>query len=179
MGKSILVERAEELRVIAEMTQYLRDTLEQPHPVFGNLPICPFAKQARLNDQIRFFVYAFTAADLEMTSPLSSAIAQFVQSKKHQVLFMIHPDPQAMKLDRLLAFVERLDQQIQALHLTALGGHPDDSFNIQGVKTRQEPYPNVTIQSIEKLKQASDLLANTRYYENWTPDSLKMVGHPR
>jgi len=114
-----------------------------------------------------------------MASPLTIAIAQFVQSKKHQVLFMIHSHPQAMELNQLLAFVERLDQQIQALHLTALGGHPDDPFNIQGVKTRQEPYANVTIQSIEKLKQASDLLANTRYYENWTPDSLERVGHPR
>ncbi len=179
MGKSILVEKSEELKVIAEMTRYLCDTLEQPHPMFGNLPICPFAKQARINDQIRFFVYAFTPADLNIASPLSSAIAQFVQSKKYQVLFMIHPDPQAMELNQLLAFVEQLDQQLRALHLTALGGHPDDSFNIKGVKTRQEPYPNVTIQSIEKLKQASNLLTNTRYYENWTPDSLKMIGHPR
>jgi len=161
------------------MTQYLSETLEQPHPAFGNLPICPFAKQARLKGQIRFFVYAFSSNDLDASSPLLNEVEQFLHLQQHQVLFIIHPDRQGIKFDQLLNFVTQLNQQLQSFRLTAFGGHPDDLFNIQGINTRQEPYPNLTIQSVEKLKQASDSLKNTRYYDNWTPDMLESVGYPR
>ncbi len=171
----------ETAKVIAAMTQYLQDVLEQPHPVFGDLPLCPFAKQARLQSKIDFQVQRFQLDDLaSLSSPLMSIIQQFAQTHQHDVLLVIHPDPQTMiSLDRFQHGVDCLNTHLQPLNLTVFGGHPADPFHIQGVRTRQDPYLNLAIQSIEKLRLASARLATTRYYENWTPAALKAVGHPR
>jgi len=170
--------------VIAAMTQYLQDVLEQPHPVFGGMPICPFAKHARLENKIDFQVYRFQSKDLEPASPLIQKIQHFAQQQcaqtpAHDVLFVIHPDQQAMSCLALKEFVEHLNRPLQTLQLTAFGGHPEDDFNIQGVLTRREPYINLTIQAIAKLKRASASLATTHYYDHWTPEALQAVGYPR
>ncbi len=169
----------ETARVIAAMTQYLQDVLEQPHPVFGGLPLCPFAKQARLQSKIDFQVQRFELDDLASSSSLMLTIQQFAQTQQHDVLLVIHPDPPMITLDRFQHEIDCLNTHLQTLHLTAFGGHPADPFHIQGVRTRQDPYVNLAIQSIEKLRLASARLATTRYYENWTPEALKAVGHPR
>jgi hypothetical protein len=163
--------------VIEEMTQYLRTVLEKPHPVFGGLPICPFAQQARIHNKIKFFVHRFESKDLLDSSDLLTAIRQF-DPTQHDVLFVIHPDKKAMSSSDLDQFVATLNQQLSSLHLTAFGGHPDDRFEIQGVQTRHDPYLNITVQSNVKLKRASELLTKTKYYENWTQDNLKAIGYP-
>ena len=169
----------EEATVIAEMVQHLHDVLEQPHPVFGGLPICPFVKQARIKNKIDFRVQAFEMGDLDPASPLMLYIHHFAQVRSHDVLFLIHPIKQALSLSQLEQFVECLNKPLQLLQLTAFGGHPEDNFNVQDVLTRQEPYINITVQSIEKLKSASELLAATSYYDHWSSAALKAVGYPR
>ncbi len=169
----------EKARVIAEMVQHLHDVLEQPHPAFGGLPICPFVKQARIKNKIDFRVQEFEMKDLDPSSPLMIHIHHFAQMRIHDVLFIIHPIKQALKPSQLEQFVDCLNQPLQPLQLTAFGGHPEDNFKIQDVLTRQEPYINITVQSIEKLKSASDLLATTHYYDHWPSSALKAVGYPR
>lgn len=165
-------------QVVEQMTEYLRTVLEQPHPVFGGLPICPFAQQARINGKIKFFVHPFGSNNALESACFLSSIQQF-DPTQHDVLFAIHPDQQAMTAADLETFVVHLNKTIFPLQLVAFGGHPDDPFQIGGVQTRHEPYLNITIQAIAKLKQASDLLRKTKYYNNWTPDQIRIVGHPR
>jgi hypothetical protein len=169
----------ETARVIAAMMQYLQNVLEQPHPVFGGLPICPFAKQARLQSKIDFQVQRFRLDDLASDSLLMVMIARFAQTRQHDVLLVIHPDPPAINLVQFRQQIDRLNARLQPLCLTAFGGHPDDDFQIQGVRTRQDPFLNLTIQSIEKLSHASARLATTHYYDNWTAAALESVGYPR
>ncbi|MGV0024849.1 DUF1415 family protein [Phormidesmis priestleyi] len=169
----------ETARVIAAMIQHLQDVLEQPHPVFRGLPICPFAKQARLQGKIDFQVQRFRLDDLTSSSPLMVMIHRFAKTKQHDVLLIIHPDPQVTSFAQFQQEVDRLNTHLEPLHLTAFGGHPDDTFQIQGVRTRQDPFLNLTIQSIEKLTHASARLSTTHYYDNWTAEALKSVGYPR
>jgi hypothetical protein len=169
----------ETARVIAAMSQYLQDVLEQPHPVFGGLPICPFAKQARLQNKIDFQVQRFRLDDLDSSSPLMVMIHRFAETRQHDVLLFIHPDPPVMSLVQFQQQIDRLNMQLRPMHLTAFGGHPDDAFQIQGVRTRQDPFLNLTIQSIEKLSHASARLATTHYYDNWKAAALEAVGYPR
>ena len=48
--------------IVRELTQYIIDFVEQPQPKLGNLPVCPFARKARLENRIRFEVRALTRA---------------------------------------------------------------------------------------------------------------------
>jgi hypothetical protein len=45
------------------MLRWSEHFIEQPDPVFGGLPVCPFAKAARLKRSIRFEVRGFAASD--------------------------------------------------------------------------------------------------------------------
>lgn len=166
--------------VIKQMIRYMEDVLEKPHPIFGGLPICPFARRARLERKILYQVYSFELANiLNTNSELMQRIIQFSQLKQYEALLVIHPDKQALTLDELQHFVDVLNEAIASTNLVAFGGHPQEPFNVQGVYTRREPYINFTVQTYEKVKVASDALLKTRYYHNWSQENLQQVGIPR
>ena len=45
--------------VIAAVVKWSESFIEQPHEIFGGLPVCPFARAARLKETIRFEVRSF------------------------------------------------------------------------------------------------------------------------
>jgi hypothetical protein len=166
--------------VISCMVEYMQTHLEKPHPVFGGMPICPFARKARLENKISFQVYPFSSIeDLNQESPLLKALKEFGQSDQYEALLVIHPDKQAMTLVELRQFVDHLNDAIALTGLLAFGGHPQETFNIQSVYTRREPYINFTVQTYATVKAASDLLLKTHYYEHWSAETMKQVGFPR
>ena len=164
-----------ETSMIATMVQYLETVLEQPHPVFGGLPICPFSKKARLQSKIFYKVIALAMDQLQPDSELRQTITSFQERQQHDVLLFISPDEQALNVEQVQAFVEQLNDLLAPLGLISFGGHPKDTFNVQGVYTRREPFVNLTIQSMTVLQAASDQLARTAYYQNWSAENLRQV----
>ena len=165
-----------ETSIVETMIQYLDTVLEQPHPVFGGLPICPFSKKARLQNKIFYKVLALAMDQLQPDSELRQTITSFHASKQHDVLLFISPDEQAFTVEQVQAFVEQLNALLAPLGLVSFGGHPQDPFNIQGVLTRREPFINLTIQSLTVLQAASEQLTRTSYYQNWSAENLRQVG---
>ncbi|HAA30709.1 MAG TPA: hypothetical protein DCE56_27245 [Cyanobacteria bacterium UBA8553] len=162
------------------MVEYMDEFLEKPHPMFGGLPVCPFARKARLEARILYKVYRFWShRDLYPDSPVLRIINEFCQEERYEVLLVIHPEKQAMTPLAMQQFIECLNDKISAAGLVAFGGHPDDAFNIQGVCTRKEAFLNFTVQSKQLVKVASDSLLKTDYYKNWTLENLNYVGIPR
>lgn len=166
--------------VVHLMVEYMKEFLEKPHPVFGHMPACPFARKARLEERILYKVIRFGAdTNFNSNSPVMRAIREFSQEKRYEVLLIIHPEKQTITQFQMQQFIDRLNKTISDAGLVAFGSHPDDNFNIQGVYTRQEPFLNFTVQTKQLIKQASDSLMKTDYYKNWTPDNLRYVGIPR
>lgn len=164
--------------VLDRMLDYIQQTIEAPHLVFGGMPICPFARKARLANKFLYKVYEFSAADLSGHSELMRLIEEFGQQAHYELLLVIHPEPEAFSLEEMHAFTDSLNQQIVSSDLIAFDGHPQDDFNIQGVFTREAPYIHFTIQLRQQVKQASDLLRQTAYYQNWTHQHFKYTGMP-
>ncbi|MBD1845141.1 hypothetical protein H6F89_17380 [Cyanobacteria bacterium FACHB-63] len=165
-----------ESAIIAQMLDYISTTLEQSHPVFGNLPICPFARQARLSQQIQFIVSAFDRVSVtKANSEMMTAIDQFYQTPNLAVLMLIHPCPTAFSLSDFNQLLSELNDQLAFVGLVAFGGHPDDSFNVAGVFTRQDPFINLVVQSRTKLQAASAQLQKTQYYDRWSPENLEAL----
>ncbi|AFZ25728.1 hypothetical protein Cylst_3592 [Cylindrospermum stagnale PCC 7417] len=166
--------------IINSMVEHMRNFIEKPHPVFSDMPVCPFTQKARQQETIIYQVYSFSSIhDLNCDSHLIQLINNFNSSVNHEALLFIHPDKQAMTPDEIEKFVERLNEIISHTGLIAFAGHPHHDFNIQGVFTRQAPYLHFIVQSYQIIKTSSDLLLKTRYYENWTEENLKSVGFPR
>jgi hypothetical protein len=169
--------------VIAEMFRWSEEFIEQPHRVFGGLPICPFAKAARLRQSIRFEVLCFAAADpFEPDGRVMTLIGEFLGDAQLETLFVIHPEPARIGARALEAWVARLNVRLAACAVTSglqvFEAHPESDFCIGGVHTRRSPYPSFQVLRRSLLKDASDSLLGSSYYDNFTPEMLRAVGMP-
>jgi hypothetical protein len=71
--------------------------------------------------------------------------------------------------------VDTLNETLPAKNLMALGAHPVDPFNIDGLYTRREPYPNIQLLRLDVGVRAAENLKNTGYYDRWTEDNMRDV----
>lgn len=165
--------------IVDRMIDYLKLVLETSNPVFSGMPICPFSRQARLANKIFYYVYPFSSIDLKVDSVLIHEIKRFASQSNYDLMLVIHPDLHTLTLQETHNFVQALNQQLATFNILAFDGHPEDDFNIQGVFTRKAPYIHLTIQMMQKVKEASDQLLKTAYYDNWQPEHLQYVGMPR
>lgn len=173
--------------VVTEVLAWSANALERAHPIFGGLPVCPFARAARLKGTIRFEVRAFSVNDpLDLGGELLELIADFAREETagaYETLFVIHPERHAMSVDALEAFVARLDGRLRALprfaELRVFEAHPDSAFQVGNVYTRRGPYPSFQVLSHARLKATSDALWGAGYYDHFSPAMLRAVGMPR
>jgi hypothetical protein len=173
--------------IVAEVLAWSAGELEAPHPVFGGLPVCPFARAARVRQAIRFEVRAFSADEpVEPGSALLNLVGDFAEEEaagRRETLFVIHPQRDAMPAPALERFVARLDRRLRAVPrlagLRVFEAHPESNFQIGGVYTRRGPYPSFQVLSHARLKATSDTLRSAGYYDHFTPQMLRAVGMPR
>lgn len=169
--------------ITAEMLRWSEHFIEEPHPVFGGLPICPFAKAARLKRSIRFEVLSFASDPLEPDGRVMHLIGEFLGDEDLETLFIIHPETGRIDARALEAWIERLNARLAVSVVTrdlqAFEAHPDSEFSIGGVYTRRSPYPSFQILRRSLLKDASGSLLGSSYYDHFTPEMLAAVGMPR
>jgi len=170
--------------LIDAMLRWSEEFVEQSQPVFGNLPVCPFAKAARLRRTIRFEVMPFDGMDpLEDAGAVLTLVREFSRQPEFETLFVIHPERDRLSARALETFVSRLNARMLAdastCHFQVFEAHPDSQFCVGGVYTRRGPYPSFQVLSRALLKTSSDSLLGSQYYDQFTPEMLKMVGMPR
>ena len=179
-----LVDPAQVTRIIAAVIEWSQTVIEQPNPVFGGLPICPFARAARVRGAIGFHVMPFALDDpLATDGALMTLIDRFTADATAETLFVVHPDPHAFDAQPLEAFVARLGRRLRETpllsDLVVFEAHPRSQFCIGGVYTRRSPYPSFQVLSYTRLKETSDTLLGSAYYDRFTPEMLRAVGMPR
>jgi hypothetical protein len=160
---------ADRAEIVREFTQHILDFVERPHPKLGNLPVCPFARKARLENRIQFEVLELTREGVLGLVPSFEAKPEF------DTLICIDPRKDGLSAVEVRRLVEVLRPPLLAMNLEALGGHPEDLFNIDGLYTRREPYPNVQLQRSDIAERAYQSIKNSGYYERWTEDNLRDV----
>jgi hypothetical protein len=61
------------------------------------------------------------------------------------------------------------------MNLMAIGLHPDDPFNIDGLHTRREPYPNIQVLRLDVGEWAHESIKHSGYYDRWTESNLRDI----
>jgi hypothetical protein len=166
---------AEDAQVINDFLAHVANFIEKPHPAFGGLPVCPFARTIRLENKIEFLVVPALGANEDA---VLRAAEHYAQQDVKEVLLVLYKDAN-IGCDELYHYVALLNNKLLPLGLEAFGGHPQDGFAIQGVYTRRGPWPNFQILKRSLAKKGSQSLWHTGYYKNWTPEQLKHNGLPR
>jgi hypothetical protein len=153
------------------ITQVTRDILawsetfvEVPHPVLGNWAPCPFARQARLAGTVGIFIGRDPYFDLESRAAQSMQqyeVAIYAYDPSEWTRDIFSPRLQAANKDFLLA-----------ADLIVLEDHPADVEDVNGVIMNQGTYALAMVQSLSKLNERAQQLANKRFYHNWPEEYL-------
>lgn len=144
------------------MLQYMEEFIERPHPAFGGLPICPFAKGARQSGRILFVV---TELGPGFTGHVEEAEALLDQNFYELVIF-VDPRKDAPRRELCILFAQmRLD--LKGMGVSVFDGHPEDDTRIAGVRTRRDPYPNIQLVRDRDLRLAEAALRKSPYYDKW------------
>lgn len=152
--------------VVGEISAYILDFIAVPNPVFGGLPVCPFAAKALRDKRIDFQVAPFSGADIAADSDTMNKLRRFQDSDDFDILMFVHPERDGMSIEKLAAIIVIAQNRI-GNEVKLFGGHPADDFNIGGVYTRRDPFPNFQAVKTSLLAQAEQKIAGTNYYKNF------------
>jgi hypothetical protein len=168
-GEEIMPVAPDHAEIVRELTQYIIDFVERPHPKLGNLPVCPFARKARLEKRIRFEVMELTREGVLALAP------SFTAKPDLHLMICIHPRKDGLSSARVHRLAKVLNQALPAMNLMAIGLHPDDPFNIDGLHTRREPYPNIQVLRLDVGEWAHESIKHSGYYDRWTESNLRDI----
>ena len=151
------------------ITNWLKTFVEVPHPVFGNMPPCPFAQKARLEGKILF-------REIQEEEPDSNCWTWIDRHdfEKHEVLCMILPGKR-WKPDYTKKIAVQLNSVYMNKDIVVLEDHPNIKETVKGVSLNNGRYILLLAQRLSKLNKFSKSLKNTGYYDNWTKKHLKDV----
>ena len=159
--------KKEHIEVIREFTDYIVNFVEQPRPEMGNMPVCPFARKARLDSRMRIEV-------MELTSgAITPHLASFARESSLDLIICVHPEKNGLSCGEVYRLAGELNELLPALNILALAGHPDDPFNIDGLYTRREPYPNIQLLRRDVGERAYRSLESSGYYDRWTEENFR------
>ena len=155
--------------IVREFTDYIIAFVEQPRPELGNLPVCPFARKARLTGQMRIEVLDLTL------DAITARASGFDDEPRLDFIICVHPRRDALSCEQIYRLAEALNRTLPARNVLALPGHPDDPFNIDGLYTRREPYPNIQLLRWDVGNRAYRRIENSGYYDRWTEENFRSL----
>jgi hypothetical protein len=150
----------EDDKVIEVMKKYLIDFVEKPHPAFGNLPICPFAKKARIENKLLYKVMK-----LDVFDALMQTLKWHENPGDTQALIMVHPTKDISWEEyshESKRFQDCLD--VADVGLSLFVSHPESDYMEHGIYTRREPYPNWQIMRAADLEKAQGQLKKSNWH---------------
>lgn len=149
--------------VIDEITRYMQDFIEKPNPAFGGMPVCPFATKVRIEGRIDFQIAPFSINDVKDGSEMLGKIRTLAEQDHFDIIMFVHPDKKAMTFEELDVIIKAVQEMVKP-DFHVFSGHPDDPYQMHGIFTRRDPYPNFQVITAKLLNEAAAKLANTKYY---------------
>ena len=148
---------------------WISEFVTKPNPVFGDLPPCPFAQKAIVEDKVTFLELDGVAS----YPTLYQHILDFDFDDKDVLIMIAQPDHFTAKETVKLA--EDLNGYFMKHDVVILEDHPNIDESVKGVKLNNGHYTLFLAQGLGKLNKFSKMLEAGPYYKNWPKDYLESV----
>ena len=147
------------------LAKWILESLSQPHQILNDLPICPFAKNAYLENKVKI---------IEVTDYVNEITEQLHQwDESYEVIvFVCSRD---IPPHDFTEQVELLNNKFVPLNLALLEDHVDLEEKIDSLVFNNGRYNIILVQRLDKLNQAADKLHKTLYYKNWSKEYYEQV----
>lgn len=151
----------------SKLSTWMTDFVEVPNAKLGNFAPCPYARAARVNNQIE--ILKSNIQDLYM-----DAIG-CLTSLAHKEVVVIAFDHNMIDPVTLQEVVAHLNDKLMPNNYVALEDHPDAPEYVNGVKMNFGYCGLVIIQKLDNLNIAADKLREQGYYNSWDKNYLDSV----
>jgi hypothetical protein len=145
----------------------MTDFVEVPNAKLGNFAPCPYARAARVNNQIEILecqVHDFIKTVLNSLSLL--------EDKEVVVICFDHNDIDPVILQE---WVIESNRALMKNNYVILEDHPNSPEYVNGVKMNFGECGLLILQKLDKLNSAADKLQEQGYYNSWDKFSLDSV----
>ena len=148
---------------------WISSFLAKPNPVFGNLPPCPYAQKALIDNKIEFTELSHVAD--------WRTIYQLVWNTDFddKDVLCIIVDPRQFSAQETVSIADVLNERFMPRDIVILEDHPDISEEVKGVKLNNGQYTLFLAQRLSKLNKFSKILESGPYYRNWSKSYLESV----
>ena len=148
---------------------WIKDFVTKPNPVFGDLPPCPFAQKAIVDNKVEFVE---VPADADWRQVYKHICA--FDSAEKDVLCIIC-EPRTFSPEQTTHMAEWFNEKQMPRDVVILEDHPDIAEHVQHVKLNNGHYTLFLVQSLSKLNRFSKMLEKGPYYKNWSKAYLESV----
>ena len=152
-----------------DVKKWISEFVTKPNPVFGNLPPCPFAQKAVVEDKVEFLELNSVAC----YNTLYQHIWDFDFEQKDVLCMIAQPDQFTAKETVQLA--NELNEFFMSKDVVILEDHPEIDEDVRDVKLNNGHYTLFLAQSLSKLNKFSKMLESSPYYRNWSKTYLESV----
>lgn len=143
--------------------EWIATTLNTPHAVFNDLPACPYARTALLNNKVKF---------LHCARPDWTEVIAAWDGKAEVLVVMVHDE---MEVPAFHALMEEGNAAMKEAGLIGLEDHPDYVEKVGGVMLNNGRYQLILIQKEAALEKARAHLERLGYYRQWPDDYYEEV----
>ena len=148
---------------------WIAEFVTKPNPIFGNLPPCPFAQKAMIEDKVEFLELDGVAD----YNTIYQHIFQFDFEAKDVLIMIAQRDH--FTGDETEQIARDLNSYFMRSDVVVLEDHPDIDESVEDVKLNNGKYILFLAQSLSKLNHFSKLLESGPYYKKWSSDYLQSV----
>ncbi len=152
-----------------KIKSWIKHFVTKPNAVFGNLPPCPFAQKAIIEDKVAF-VEIPRDADWRQ---VYRHICQYDSTDKDVLCIICEPD--TFTAEQTVSMAEWFNEKQMPRDVVILEDHPKIDERVRHVKLNNGHYTLFLVQSLSKLNKFSKMLESGPYYKNWSTSYLESV----
>jgi hypothetical protein len=167
-------DQSTEKAIVEEIMQWSETALEKPSPQFNNLPPCPYARKALMDEKVAIlFKYD------DSYQVLYSCVSQFDDNFDLAIIVDVHNDKSAYDFHE---YLESLNEAISNgmfidKDIWVMGFHPDDDVSETAQETAIEAitdteYSMIFVQRLTVLQEAADKLDKKGYYDSYDSECI-------
>ena len=145
-----------------QLIEWMKEFVEQPNPKLGNWAPCPYARAARINNQIEIRQGTNPLVDVESIN------------WKREVYVFWYPTEQYTGLE-FEQIAQDLNDAYMPNDIVVLEDHPELVETVNGVHMNFGKSALLIVQRLKELNSASDKLRSKGYYDHWNQSELDQV----
>lgn len=153
----------DQLTVTNQLLTWMKEFVEQPHPSLGGWSPCPYARQARLSNNISI---------CQGSDPYADCLSLLYYDWNQEVVIFWYNEIDSADF---VSDVNRANQILLSKNIVALEDHPNITEIVSGIKMNFGYCPIIVCQQLDKLTDAETQLRSKGYYETWSQSEIDNI----